>query len=1018
MGSTAADLKQTLIAGQTGHEDDNFPQRIVEKYSFMVPPQDRPFGWHCAPCCWDSAPWRSSCCDCCSKLFVANMTLFEQREIEALYLYQSKNGRRAKIIPPLIMALACVLSVGPIFEAVSTELGLYAVFGAPTVPFAVIGFVLVCCAAKHERLRYQLRVAVLGVALATATIAYALNSTVMFSAIDPFINLLGLLWVCQMALVISDVVAARILVVVVPANALILVAGASVGLQYHFDGEHQRGALIRVVCDVMTSIVASSAVLLWMALRNEAASRTVFYWTHVVRGNVEALDAEANPFNAKRLQNWLSSRDNVESSPHSLEMTTVTDPRRASTSEFWELDSSALCLQSTIAAGGAGVVWKATLNDKVVAAKQLHDDASGNFAMKAEELAAEIEVLAQLSHPHIVRFLGLCRHNDGSNASETSLLPLFIIQEYCATNLAALLTDVLPHKEEHHWASEVLRIAFEIANAMAYLHSRTVEHRDLKPANIFLTNMLEVRVGDFGISSQFVHASSRRRSSSGVNPGGGTLPYMSPEAMGFGPEAECGGFKPYIDVYAFGVVLCEMLHSQSGAGLLDVLQLNGEHNRNLVLAEACAGDGNVATLWKLPQPPELSDGPTKPLLRLYKLCCAFDISARPKFIEIKRQLQPCPSNDDCSNRVRSDSSGSDSVLFSARRASALKESAPDRSARLSITRLESGDDFALAGRQQVGVHVCACRCWSGRKSEGGLLFRDDDLEARFLAFLHSDLFFKHLRWPYIVLACLNAAFAAAMIVVHDYPHALYPLSVVALFGGGVCFSWCSKLQRYSLATLTGLAVLSSIVQCATAWMDNFDAASAIETKLENITFTHPNSSDIVEYTLWCSCDLLPNMTCADECTLTFSEYFLPNYGLALFQGLTAPVTLLVLGLPCYLYSWLLTMAALSWTVTAISFADVAANKMAPGTAVVFSMVVVAGVALYPICMASAVFGERSRRKMFLTFCRLRTQENNLLERATFRGYREALLANWRYLASSSSSGGSSSKRHVVTSATV
>jgi serine/threonine protein kinase len=36
---------------------------------------------------------------------------------------------------------------------------------------------------------------------------------------------------------------------------------------------------------------------------------------------------------------------------------------------------------------------------------------------------------------------------------------------------------------------------------MDYVHSKKVLHRDLKPQNIFLTDKIEVKIGDFGLSS-------------------------------------------------------------------------------------------------------------------------------------------------------------------------------------------------------------------------------------------------------------------------------------------------------------------------------------------------------------------------------------------------------------------------------------------------------------------------------------------------------------------------------------
>jgi len=47
---------------------------------------------------------------------------------------------------------------------------------------------------------------------------------------------------------------------------------------------------------------------------------------------------------------------------------------------------------------------------------------------------------------------------------------------------------------------EYLPIAMDVANGMAYLHSRNVIHRDLKPRNVLLTHNNRAKVCDFGLS--------------------------------------------------------------------------------------------------------------------------------------------------------------------------------------------------------------------------------------------------------------------------------------------------------------------------------------------------------------------------------------------------------------------------------------------------------------------------------------------------------------------------------------
>ena len=85
-----------------------------------------------------------------------------------------------------------------------------------------------------------------------------------------------------------------------------------------------------------------------------------------------------------------------------------------------------------------------------------------------------------------------------------------------------------------------------IAAGTAYLHDHGIVHRDLKPGNIFLDEDL-VKIGDYGLS-KFISVSRR----SGQTESVGTFHYMA-------PEIGKGIYGKEIDVYALGVILCEML---------------------------------------------------------------------------------------------------------------------------------------------------------------------------------------------------------------------------------------------------------------------------------------------------------------------------------------------------------------------------------------------------------------------------------------------------------------------------
>ncbi|MHC9544974.1 MAG: ankyrin repeat domain-containing protein [Vulcanimicrobiota bacterium] len=120
-------------------------------------------------------------------------------------------------------------------------------------------------------------------------------------------------------------------------------------------------------------------------------------------------------------------------------------------------------------------------------------------------------------------------------------------------------------KDREQSLPEVIDMAIQVLDGLAFAHSRGLTHRDIKPGNCLLDGKGKLKITDFGIASGLQAFKGEIPSLSGQSPTGntmavkegvvGTPAYMPPEQWEPGQYGTAG---PWSDIYAFGVMLFEM----------------------------------------------------------------------------------------------------------------------------------------------------------------------------------------------------------------------------------------------------------------------------------------------------------------------------------------------------------------------------------------------------------------------------------------------------------------------------
>lgn len=268
--------------------------------------------------------------------------------------------------------------------------------------------------------------------------------------------------------------------------------------------------------------------------------------------------------------------------------------------EDWDIPFEEILIGSRIGSGSFGTVFKAHWHGPV-AVKSLNVKIPTTAQLQA--FKNEVAVLRKTRHVNILLFMGC-----------VSKPQLSIVTQWCEGSSLYKHLHVFESKFE---LGTLLEISRQTAQGMDYLHAKNIIHRDLKSNNIFLHDDFTVKIGDFGLAT----AKTRWSGSQQFHQPTGSILWMAPEVIRMQEE------NPYSfqsDVYAFGVVLFELLTGQ--------LPYSNINNKDQILFMVGRG-------YLRPDLNKMRSDTPEALKRLTEHCIKFSRDERPIFRQIVTILE-------------------------------------------------------------------------------------------------------------------------------------------------------------------------------------------------------------------------------------------------------------------------------------------------------------------------------------------------------------------------------------------
>ncbi|KAK7276527.1 hypothetical protein RIF29_17668 [Crotalaria pallida] len=266
-----------------------------------------------------------------------------------------------------------------------------------------------------------------------------------------------------------------------------------------------------------------------------------------------------------------------------------------------------------------GSVYKASFKGDDAAVKILRGDVSG-----------EINILKRINHTNIIRLSGFCVYKGNT----------YLVYEFAENDS---LDDWLHTVDKKYKDSSVslswtqrVQIAHDVADALNYLHNYASPphvHKNLKSGNVLLDGNFRGKVSNFGLA-RVVEDQGEEGGFQLTRHVVGTQGYMAPEYI------ENGVITPKMDVFAFGVVILELLSGREAVG-------SGDQLLSVTISQVLEGDNVREKLRGFMDPNLRGEYPLDlaySMAVVAKQCVARDLNSRPNIADVLMTLSKIQSS--------------------------------------------------------------------------------------------------------------------------------------------------------------------------------------------------------------------------------------------------------------------------------------------------------------------------------------------------------------------------------------